>query len=107
MKPQATRLFNRFRAIAFIFFIVSSVQCSKYIGENEQYTIDSPATGAQVVPVSASSATGSMVAAYTSHKNMLTGIVSWNGLSGGPTAIHFHGPAIPGRNNRFELFTLL
>ncbi len=107
MKPQATKLFNRFRAIAFILFIVSSVQCSKYIGETAQYAVDSPASGSQVYPTSSSTATGLMQATYTSHKNMLTGTVSWSGLSGPPTAIHFHGPAIPGRNNRFELFTLI
>jgi len=107
MKPSSMKLLNRFRAIIFIFFIVSSVQCSKYLGETEEYTVNSPAAGTQVVPVSGSAATGQMVGAYTSNKNMLSGTISWSGLSGAPTAIHFHGPAIAGRNNRFELITLI
>ncbi len=105
MKPSSMKLLNRFRAIIFIFFIVSSVQCSKYHGETEQYSIDSPGAGSAVVPVTASTATAHMVGAYNSNKNTLSGVINWTGLSGAPTAIHFHGPARVGKNN-IQQFTL-
>jgi hypothetical protein len=98
MKPQAAKILTKGRVIIFIFFIISSVQCSKYEGETEQYAIDSPAAGTQVVPATASTATGKMVGIYNSNKNMLTGAISWAGLSGAPTYIHIHGPARAGLN---------
>lgn len=96
MKPSRMKLLNRFRAITFIFLIVSSVQCSKYLGETEEYTVNSPAAGSQVVPLSSSTATGALTGVYKSGKNMLIGTISWAGLSGAPTGIHIHGPAKAG-----------
>lgn len=106
MKPSRMKLLNRFRAITFIFLIVSSVQCSKYLGETEEYTVNSPAAGSQVVPLSSSPATGALTGVYKSGKNMLIGTISWAGLSGAPTGIHIHGPAKAGAARLDKLITL-
>ena len=106
MKYQAMKLLNLFTITAFAFVILLSVQCSKYHGESEKYTVNGPGVGLQVVPATTSTATAMMVGEYNSSNNTLTGVITWDGLSGAPIAIHFHGPAAAGRNN-ISQFTMV
>jgi hypothetical protein len=54
--------------------------------------------GAQEVPPSGSSATGSAFGTLDDISGLLSWNVSWAGLTGPATAMHFHGPAAPGVN---------
>ena len=102
MNYQAMKLLNVFKIIAFSFIILISVKCSKYHGESEQYTVDGPGNGAQVVPANSSTGTAVLAGDYNSSNNTLSCILNWSGLSGPPTAIHIHGPAAVGRNNIYQ-----
>jgi len=102
MNYRAMKLLNFFKIISFSFIILFSVQCSKYHGESEQYTVDSPGSGSQVVPATSVSATAAMTGGYNSTNNTLSGSLSWTGLSGAPTGIYFHGPAPAGLNNIYQ-----
>jgi hypothetical protein len=54
--------------------------------------------GSSEVPPVQSAGTGSMTASYDTATKKLTWQGSYSGLSGNPTAAHFHGPAEPGKN---------
>lgn len=54
--------------------------------------------GAQEVPASGSTATGSAAITLNDVSKLLSWNISWSGLSGPATAMHFHGPAAPGSN---------
>ena len=54
--------------------------------------------GSEEVPPTNSKATGSLTATYDSNSKMLSWKGNVSGLSGDPTAAHFHGPAEPGKN---------
>lgn len=64
--------------------------------------IDLTATinGAQANAGAGSGATGTGSGAMTldTDTNLLNWNISWNGLTGAVTAIHFHGPALPNQN---------
>ena len=102
MKYRVTKLLNLFKITSFAAVIILSTQCSKYHGETEKYALNSPGMGLQVVPATASNATAEMIGDYSAGGNALSGTITWTGLSGAPTAIHFHGPAAPGRNNIYQ-----
>lgn len=53
---------------------------------------------AQEVPSNASTATGSAFGTLDDVSGQLSWNLSWGGLSGPATSIHFHGPAAPGVN---------
>jgi hypothetical protein len=50
------------------------------------------------VPATDSSATGKANVTYDDKSKKLSWVVTYSGLSGEPTAAHFHGPAAPGKN---------
>ena len=54
--------------------------------------------GTQEVPPSGSTATGIAILSLDTDLNELSWDISWMGLSGPATAIHFHGPALVGQN---------
>jgi len=54
--------------------------------------------GAQQVPPVKTSATGSAALTYDPATRVLTWDVSYSGLSGPATMVHFHGPAAEGKN---------
>ncbi len=92
MKISKLTLFVSIAVIA-----ASSYSCGKSEVGGASFAVDGAANGAQVVPVSASSATGSISAYYNGGDNQLKGVIKWSGLSGSPTAIHIHAGAV-GRN---------
>ena len=62
------------------------------------YTLSATANGAQEVPAVTTTATGTVSGTYNSSTNALSYTVTWTGLSGAPTLMHFHGPALAGAN---------
>ncbi|MBI3198211.1 MAG: CHRD domain-containing protein [Rhodospirillales bacterium] len=55
-------------------------------------------TAASQVPPNASKGTGALTGTYDTATKKLTWTVTYSGLSGPPTAAHFHGPAAAGAN---------
>ncbi len=55
-------------------------------------------TGQAEVPAVQTSATGTMHGTLDRNTKILTYDITFQGLSGPPTAMHFHGPAAPGKN---------
>jgi hypothetical protein len=63
-----------------------------------QVNLSAMLTGTEEVPPNDSAGTGSLQATYDSESNVLNYTVTYSGLTGDPTAAHFHGPADPGEN---------
>lgn len=60
------------------------------------YTLSASATGAQEVPPNTTTGTGTLTGNYDANTNALTYTLSWTGLTGPATNMHFHGPALAG-----------
>jgi CHRD domain-containing protein len=63
---------------------------------NAKYKADMK--GSSEVPPTGSSGTGKANITYDTKSKKLSWVVTYSGLSGEPTAAHFHGPAAPGKN---------
>ena len=63
-----------------------------------QVNLSAMLTGTEEVPANTSPGTGTLEATYDSDSNVLNYTVTYSGLTGDPTAAHFHGPAAPGEN---------
>ena len=62
-----------------------------------EYTIMGNANGSQEAPNRVTTtASGTITGTYNKTTNMLHYTITWTGLSGNPSAMHFHGPADPG-----------
>ncbi len=57
-----------------------------------------PIEGSQEVPVVASPGSGMATVTYDTVTNQLDWDISWSGLTGAVTVMHFHGAAAPGIN---------
>jgi hypothetical protein len=66
--------------------------------DNRTYTLSGTASGSQEVPAVTTTASGSLSGTYNSSNNTLNYTINWTGLSGVPSAAHFHGPAVAGVN---------
>jgi hypothetical protein len=81
-------------AFAFSLSTVSITSCSK--DKDEVVTSNSTMSGSQEVPAVTTSATGTANVTYNKTSKLLSYNITWSGLSGAATAMHFHGPALPG-----------
>ncbi len=61
-------------------------------------TFQGPVSAAYEVPATRSSGVGTVVATVYPTTRAMTYTVNYQGLTGTPTAAHFHGPAAPGAN---------
>ena len=66
------------------------------LAANAKYKADMK--GSKEVPATGSAATGKANITYDDKSKKLSWVVTYSGLSGEPTAAHFHGPAAPGKN---------
>jgi hypothetical protein len=64
--------------------------------DDNTYTISGSASGSQEVPAVVTGATGNITGSYNSNTNTLNYNITWNGISGAASDIHFHGPAAVG-----------
>jgi len=64
--------------------------------EKVNYNISATANGSQEVPAVTTGGTGTATGTYNKNTNLLNYTVTWTGLSGNATLMHFHGPADPG-----------
>jgi len=62
------------------------------------YTLSANASGANESPANASTATGTLTGTYNKTTTKLTYTIAWTGLAATSSALHFHGPALPGTN---------
>ena len=60
--------------------------------------------GSDEVPPNDTAGTGTLTATYDTATRVLTWEGSYSGLTGAPTAAHFHGPAEPGKNAGVKIF---
>lgn len=99
MKQVLTsRLFFLFLSVA---TLTLATGCDKDDDDNNNNsnmkTLTATINGAQEVPAVTTNATGTMSGTYNTTSNLLTYTLNWNGLSGAPTMMHFHGPAMAGQ----------
>lgn len=81
--------------------VVGFTSCDKDdddMNNAEQYTISGNASGNQEVPAVSGSAAGTLSGTYDKSTNTLNYNIGWTGLTGAPSAAHFHGPAATGVN---------
>jgi hypothetical protein len=90
--------------IAAISFTLLSCENDDEAG-NQLYTLSGPASGAQEVPAVNTTATGNITGSLDAQNKSLNYTITWTGLSGNMTMMHFHGPATAGQN-RPPIFTL-
>lgn len=62
------------------------------------YTLTANASGANESPTNSSTATGTLTGTYNKVTKKLTYTIAWTGLAATSSALHFHGPALPGTN---------
>jgi uncharacterized protein (DUF2147 family) len=66
------------------------------IAANVKYKAD--LKGSSEVPPTGSSGSGKANVTYDTKSKKLSWVIAYSGLTGEPTAAHFHGPAAPGKN---------
>jgi hypothetical protein len=64
----------------------------------ETVTFDVPLSGQNQVPPVDTAGTGLLAAAFDTETRLLSWTITYEGLTGPPTAAHFHGPAELGVN---------
>ena len=81
-------------------FVIMSGSCDKDDNNTntDVYTLSANASGAQEFPANTSTATGTLTGTYNKSTNKLTYAIAWTGLATTSSALHFHGPALPGAN---------
>jgi hypothetical protein len=72
-------------------------------GTSNRVSFNVALTGDQEVPPVMTTGTGTIDATYDKLTRVLTWRLSYSGLSGQPTAAHFHGPARAGGNSGVAL----
>jgi hypothetical protein len=88
-------------ALVFSSFVIMSGSCNKDDNppaNTDVYTLSANASGANENPATGATATGTLSGTYNKSTNKLTYTIAWNGLTGTPAALHFHGPALAGVN---------
>jgi hypothetical protein len=103
MKSMVNRALNFCAAILMMGSVLVGTGCSKDDDNNTpapkvDYTLSGSASGSQEVPAVTTAGTGTVTGSYNSSTNLLNYTVTWTGLSGPATLMHFHGPALAGTN---------
>ena len=82
-------------------FVIMSGNCNKDDDppqNTDMYTLTANASGANEFPANTSTATGTLTGTYNKTSNKLNYAIVWTGLAATSSALHFHGPALPGAN---------
>ena len=80
-----------FRTLVLASTLGFALAAAPAMAATEKFTADLTATA--VVPPTASTASGTADVTFDTASKMLTWTVTYKGLTGKPTAAHFHGPA--------------
>ena len=78
--------------------VVAISGCGSMMPRSNQVALSTQLRAGNEVPPNASTASGSVDAAFNKDTNLLRWKVNYSGLSGPATAAHFHGPAGVGAN---------
>ena len=78
--------------------VVARSGCGSMMPRSNQVALSTQLRAGNEVPPNASTASGSVDAAFNKDTNLLRWKVTYSGLSGPATAAHFHGPAGVGVN---------
>jgi hypothetical protein len=102
-KSMVNRALNLCTAILVMGSMLVGTSCSKDDDNNTpapkvDYTLSGTASGSQEVPAVTTGGSGTVTGSYNSSTNLLNYTVTWTGLSGPATLMHFHGPALAGAN---------
>lgn len=84
----------------------AAVACVVPVGARAQdrtVQFHSTLSGQTEVPPKQSQASGMMTGTFDRNTGILTYSLTYQGLSGPPTAMHFHGPADPGQNSGVQV----
>lgn len=100
---MVNRALNLCTAILVMGSMLVGTSCSKDDDNNTpapkvDYTLSGTASGSQEVPAVTTGGSGTVTGSYNSSTNLLNYTVTWTGLSGPATLMHFHGPASAGAN---------
>ncbi len=97
---QSISIFRRFGLLCFITTALLFSACSKdsYTAPSTTYNISASLTAAQEAPPTNSTGTGTLTGTYDASTYKLTFTLNWSGITGPPSAMHFHGPALAGVN---------
>jgi hypothetical protein len=79
-----------------LFITVAITSCGDDPVVDNNYTLSGNANGSQETPPVTTAANGTLSGTYNASTNTLQYAITWTGLSGAATAIHFHGPAVAG-----------
>jgi hypothetical protein len=85
-----------FRTLVLASAVGFALASAPAMAATEKFSAD--LTSSVVVPPNPSTATGKADVTYDTVSKMLTWTVTYKGLTGKPTAAHFHGPAKVGAN---------
>ena len=85
-------------AVAVLLVASTWMSCNKNDDDTnstkDTYKLSGPASGTQERPTPViTDATGTINGSYNKESNVIDYTITWNGLSGNPSAMHFHGPA--------------
>jgi hypothetical protein len=102
-KSMVNKALNFCTAFLMVGSLLAGIGCSKDNNNNNpapkvDYTLSGTASGSQEVPAVTTAGSGSVTGSYNSSTNLLNYTVTWTGLSGPATLMHFHGPALAGAN---------
>lgn len=90
------KMFAITAVIAATSFVLVSCEDDEDDMDQRTYTLSGSASGSQEVPAVTTTATGSLSGTYDARTNNLTYNITWTGLSGIVSVMHFHGPAVVG-----------
>ena len=89
---------KRFSSFACAGLAVAVVAAAGFAARAETLSYNAELKGGSQVPPNQSKAAGSVAISYDTAEKRLSWKGSYAGLSGPVTAVHFHGPALPGKN---------
>ena len=83
--------------IAITLLVTSCYKNKDYTNNNSTtYALSGNASGSQETPSNTTMGTATLTGTYNASTNSLQYNISWTGLTGAATAMHFHGPASMG-----------
>jgi hypothetical protein len=98
------KIYNFYKATGLVTLItalsLSLISCDKNnddtMNNSDVFALSGNASASQEVPSNSSPGTGTLSGSYNRATNVLQYNITWSGLTGSVTGMHFHGPAAAG-----------